>query len=95
MGETLVINGVIKNTSTSLEKIIVDVEVHLLKSNGSYNVKCFKGKTMELAGSEKVAVELKIPLKEVTTRKYYSGKHYVNLLVNGKRFKKLNFDLNV
>lgn len=94
MGETLIIDGVIKSTATSLEKIIVDVEVHLLKSNGSYNVKCFKGKTLQLEGNQKVAVELKIPFKEVTTRKYYSGKHYVNLLVNGKRFKKLNFDLN-
>lgn len=95
LGESVIISAEIKNESINSEKVIVDVEVHLLKNNGSYNVKCFKGKLLELRGKEKLGVELKIPLKKVTTRKYYSGKHYVNLLVNGKRFKKMNFDLHV
>lgn len=95
LGESLIIKAEIQNESASREKIIVDIEAHLLKSNGSYNIKCFKGKTLELEGKEKVSVELKIPFKKVTTRKYYSGKHFVNLLVNGKRFKKIGFELHV
>ena len=76
-------------------KIILDHEVHLLKSNNSHNIKCFKGKSIELAPSEQKKLSFNIPLKAVTTRTYYSGKHFWNIKVNGKSEEKLAFTLNV
>ena len=84
----------IVNLGKKKAKIILDHEVHLLKSNLSHNVKCFKGKSLELGPHEARQISFNIPFKVVTTRKYYSGKHYWNIQVNGKSSEKLEFTLS-
>ena len=85
----------ILNQSQKTQKIILDHEISLLRSNGSHTVKCFKGKALELKSRERNKVTLKVPLKPVTTRAYYSGKQYWNSKVNGISQEKLSFTLSV
>lgn len=94
LGKVLQVEVEFQNRGKKKLKIILDHEVHLLKSNNTHNIKCFKGKRMELMPSEIKKVAFNIPLKPVTTRTYYSGKHYWNIKVNGKSEDKLAFTLN-
>lgn len=95
LGQSLNVNIEIKNMGNKKVKIILDHEVHLLKFNNSYNIKCFKGKIIELASLEQKKISFSIPLKPVTTRIYYAGKHFWNIKINGKSEEKLPFILNV
>lgn len=84
-----------KNMGKKKLKIILDHEVHLLKSNNTHNIKCFKGKSIELSPMEQKKLSFNIPLKPVTTRTYYNGKHFWNIKVNGKSEERLAFTLSV
>ena len=94
LGQVLKVEVEFQNKGKKKLKIILDHEVHLLKANSKHNIKCFKGKSMELMPSEVRVVEFNIPLRPVTTRTYYSGKHFWNIKVNGKSEEKLAFTLN-
>lgn len=93
MGEKLKLEVSIQNTSKKKAKAIVDTELKLLRANGKYGTKVFKGKKLELDAGEKVKVLLDIKLIEVTTRSYYAGKQFLSVLVNGVPSQELNFIL--
>jgi 3-methyladenine DNA glycosylase AlkC len=95
LGESLQVEVVIKNQSAKKMKTILDHEIHLLKANGGHNIKCFKGKNVELGAKEERRISFNVPLKAVTTRTYYNGKHFWNIKVNGKSSEKLPFTLVV
>ena len=95
LGQILQVEVEIKNPHKKKLKIILDHELHLLKSNDSYNVKCFKGKIIELSPLEQKKMTFNIPIRRVTTRTYYSGVHFWNIKVNGKSEEKLIFTLRV
>jgi 3-methyladenine DNA glycosylase AlkC len=93
LGEKLLVVVELKNLSSVKSLIIIDHEIHLLKANGLHTVKVFKGKKLILDAKERQVVEMKIPLNAVTTRVYYNGEHYWNVLINGERSRPLSFDL--
>lgn len=93
LGESLSVEVTVENTSNETQRFILDHEVHLLKANSKHNIKCFKGLKTTLQPREKKTLTLKIPLRPVTTRTYYSGEHYWNCKLNGVSFKKLPFTL--
>ena len=95
LGSVLQVEVEFKNMGKKKLKIILDHEVHLLKANQTHNVKCFKGKSVELEAMEQIKMSFNIPLRPVTTRTYYSGKHYWNIKVNGKSEERLAFTLTV
>ena len=95
LGKVLKVEVEFQNLGTKKLKVILDHEVHLLKANKKHNIKCFKGKSMELLPKEAKKVEFNIPLKPVTTRTYYSGQHFWNIKVNGISEDRLSFTLNV
>lgn len=93
VGTALQVEVEIQNLGPKRAKVILDHEIHLLKSNHGHNIKCFKGKSVELDPEERVMLSFNIPFKVVTTRKYYSGKHFWNISVNGQSEEKLEFML--
>lgn len=95
LGKVLKVEVEFQNLGSKKLKVILDHEVHLLKANKKHNIKCFKGKSVELSSKEIKKVEFNIPLKPVTTRTYYSGQHFWNIKVNGISEDKLSFTLNV
>lgn len=95
LGGALEVEIKIINLGKKAQKIILDSEISLLKANGSHNVKCFKGKNLMLGPKESQKVTLKIPIRLVTTRTYYPGKHYWNCKVNGVSSERIVFDLSV
>lgn len=95
LGEVLKTKIILKNNSAKKIKVIADQELHLLRANKKYKIKCFKGKNLMLEPFEKKEFFLNLPLKFVTTRSYYGGVHFWNIKVNGASEKALKFNLEI
>ena len=95
IGESLKVEMVIANLEPKNINIIIDHEISLLKANGTHTKKVFKGKKITILPKQKIKVNFKIPFKKVTTRVYYSGKHYYAAKINGKSKKAIEFILKV
>lgn len=95
LGETLVVQVDLQNVLGQQMKVLIDVEIGFLKKNGVHSPKVFKGKTLNLSAKQKTSVELKIPLKKVTTRVYYRGNQTVCLILNGKKTNPIEFHLSL
>lgn len=74
-------------------KIMVDYLVHHKKSNGNTSPKVFKLTSKDVKAKEVFNVRKKHSFKPVTTRVYYPGTHYLEIMVNGKLYSKVPFKL--
>lgn len=92
-GDHLIFSFDFKHSGKQQESLIMDYVIHYLKKDGSYSKKMFRFKDTQLLKDERIKIEKKIHFKKVTTRKHYSGRHYISLLINGVESKKLPFDL--
>ncbi len=77
----------------NLGKLRVEYIIEYLKSNGSYSKKVFMILQNELNQKNKYFTK-KHSFKNMTTRKHYLGKHYISILINGKKYIKKEFTLN-
>ena len=67
-----------------MQKFVVDYSIHFIKANGKSKPKVFKLKNVALEAFQSLILKKPHSIKLITTRKYYSGKHKVELLINGK-----------
>ncbi len=82
----------LKTKDSKLGKIRVEYAIHFLKSNGKLSDKVFKIQELDC---DKKTIEFKKfqSFKAMTTRKHYSGKHEIAILVNGKELARQPFKL--
>jgi 3-methyladenine DNA glycosylase AlkC len=66
------------------QELVIDYIIHFVKANGSTSPKVFKLSTRTLGGNENLVMNRKHGIKPITTRKYYSGMHRVEVQVNGQ-----------
>jgi 3-methyladenine DNA glycosylase AlkC len=71
--------------------IHLDFIIHYQKSNGTTKPKVFKLKSLKLVPGESVNIQKKISFRPITTRKYYPGTHFIQILINGEKSKKYKF----
>lgn len=95
LGETLDFTVSMTSTSEEDQKLIIDYVIHHMKANGKHTEKVFKLKTVTLKASETLEISKSHLFKNITTRRYYSGEHLINILINGKGNQALSFDLQV
>ncbi len=81
LGESLSWRAVLH--SKKRQKLKIALRVHFLKANGSYGVKVFALKDVQLEAKSEIELAKKLPFKPLTTRVLYAGKHLVELSVNG------------
>lgn len=93
VGDHLLFSFQLKNTSTKKIKSRLEYAVYFLLANGSYAKKVFKISEKEIQPNEILDIERRHSLKPMTTRKYYSGKQKVALIINGKEGEPLSFEL--
>ncbi len=86
IGEKIRICFDVKNESKKAQSVMVDFRVHYIKANGLARPKVFKLKAAELKAGETQRFEKSISLAEMTTRQHYTGKHVVDVLLNGQVF---------
>ena len=75
--------------------LIIDFVIHPLKANGTTRPKVFKWKNIELAAGEDLSISKRHPMKKITTRVYYPGKHELEIQINGESFGRVTFELEV
>ncbi|MEU9146243.1 DNA alkylation repair protein [Streptomyces sp. NPDC048349] len=84
VGEYLVFDYAVTNTGAVPAELVVDYVVHHTKANGGRTPKVFKLTTRTLAPGETLTGTRRHSFKPITTRRYHSGEHLVQLQVNGR-----------
>lgn len=95
LGDDLRISFDLVSRAKGPQPLVVDYAVHFTKRNGGRGGKVFKLKTLTLAPGESLPVEKIHKFRRITTRRHYSGKHAVEILVNGASHAQAEFDLIV
>jgi 3-methyladenine DNA glycosylase AlkC len=84
LGEAVTLAVELSAASRRPQALVIDYAIHHVKANGSSSPKVFKGWTLALAGGETRALAKSHAVRPITTRRYFSGTHRVELMVNGR-----------
>lgn len=84
-----------RSLSKKPQKLIVDYIIHHVKANKKTSPKVFKLKSVTLNPGEVLSIVKRHHVKAVTTRKYYSGTHRIEIQINGKSHALANWILEV
>lgn len=95
LGENLGLSVDLLSTSTQTQKIVIDYKIHHVKASGKMSEKVFKWKNATIQPKQQLSLEKKHSFKPISTRNYYSGNHYIELLINGQSYGKKEFELVV
>lgn len=93
IGGSVTVTVDLHNPAAQRHDVLVDLQVHYVKANGSVSAKVFKLKSLELEGGQTVRLHKTLSLAEMTTRKHQPGEHRVDLLVNGQPMPLGSFQL--
>jgi 3-methyladenine DNA glycosylase AlkC len=93
LGETLTLTLELHSDSPADQEIIVDYAIHFVKANGKTQPKVFKLRTLTLPARDTLTLRKQHALKPVTTRRYYAGRHRLDVQVNGVVLGGADFDL--
>lgn len=75
-------------------KLMIDYAIHFVKANGKRAAKVFKWKDVQANASSLKADRAHV-IQPITTRKYYPGRHALEIFVNGKSVAVAEFDLQM
>jgi len=95
IGEQLDFSCTLTSNADEVQSFVLDYAVHHVKANGKTRAKVFKLKNIKLKAGASIELHKKHSFRKITTRKYYSGIHTIELLVNGKSVAKQDFTLEV
>lgn len=84
LGESVTLTFELTSQQSEPAPLVVDYAIHHVKANGSTSVKVFKLKNITLDAGERLTVTKKHGFRKITTRAYYSGRHQVDILLNGQ-----------
>lgn len=73
--------------------LLIDYAIHFVKANGELAPKVFKWKDMQSFASKNLKAERRHAIKPITTRKYYPGRHMIEIIVNGAPVAQADFEL--
>ena len=93
IGDTIQFSFRLHNTSETAQRLVVDYRIHLMRANGSHNIKVFKLKKLYLTASEMVSITKSHSFRRITTRRYYAGPHRLELQINGVVLASADFSL--
>lgn len=95
LGESVRLTAELSSTSPKPQGLLVDYVVHYVRGEGKTGAKVFKWKTVVLEGKKKLVLEKRHAMKQTTIRALYSGRHRVELQVNGHRVAEAVFVFQV
>lgn len=76
------------------QNLRLEYAIDFLKSNGQHNRKVFRISEKSYQKGQKINVRKKHSFRQMSTRKHYSGVHFLNIICNGKVYKKIEFTLH-
>ena len=83
----------LRSQSDAMQKLMVDFVVHFVKANGKTAPKVFKLKELTLRAGESATIQKRFAIRPISTRKYYAGRHRLEIQVNGRIVGGAVFDL--
>jgi len=93
MGDDLLFKFKVTSNENKSCKLMIDYVIHFMKKNGKQAPKVFKITKKTLGTREMTTIEKKQSFKKINTRTYYSGKHSLEIQINGKKYAKTDFIL--
>jgi hypothetical protein len=85
----------LRSEATQLQKLVVDFAIHFTKANGRTKPKVFKLKSIELGPGDTQVLQKSHAIKMITTRKYYRGTQFLEIMVNGTPIARQEFHLEI
>jgi len=82
LGDAVTLDIALRPAGKKPQSLVIDYAIHHVKANGGTSPKVFKGWTLELADARDLT--RRHALKPITTRRYFSGVHRIELLINGR-----------
>ncbi len=95
LGGTLTLDARVISKSNRVQKLVIDFIIHHQKANQSTAGKVFKWKVLELPARSSAVLRKRHTVRRITTRKYYSGRHLIEVSINGQRLASAEFTLDV
>lgn len=74
------------------QKLLINYKIYFVMSNGKLREKIFHISKKNISKWEKINISKKHSLKNMTTKKLYSWKHFVEIFINGENFWKKEFE---
>ena len=81
----------ITSVADTSQPLVIDFVVHHMRASGETTPKVFKWKTTTLKAGTVLKGSKRHPMRLITTRRYYSGRHKVEILINGMNFGGADF----
>ena len=95
LGERIELSLELESQAAQTTALMIDYRIHHVKANGQARAKVFKWAKKQLPAGECLQLDKHHPIRELTTRKYYSGVHKVDLQINGQIVAEAEFELVV
>ena len=93
MGDTLNFAFEITSQSKQSQNLVIDYIIHHVKANGKLAPKVFKLTKKTLKPGETLHLSKRHSFRPISTRKYYPGKHALEVQVNSAKYGKVEFEL--
>lgn len=95
LGDSLDFSFEIVSERSGSQKLVIDYAIYYEKRSGLQSRKIFKLKELVLAPETIVAINKAQSFKDFSTRKHCSGKHKIEILINGKVHVEKEFFLSI
>ena len=95
LGGQVEISFALSSAGRRTQPLAVDYRIHYVKASGRRSAKVFKLREVMLAGGQRLAFTKRQTLRAFTTRRHYSGRHRVEILVNGRVLGQGSFHLEI
>jgi 3-methyladenine DNA glycosylase AlkC len=95
MGDNINFTFDLVSKTKKQQKLVIDFIIYFVKANGEQRGKVFKLKNVIVKANEKIIFSKNHSFKKISTRKYYTGEHAIEILVNGKAMSKNTFILTL
>ena len=83
----------LKSNSKQAQNLVIDYIIYYVKANGKLAPKVFKLTNKILNAGETLRISKRHSFRPISTRKYYAGKHALEIQVNGAKYGKVEFEL--
>lgn len=77
------------------QNLLINYNLYFISANWKSNPKVFHIGKKQLNKWEKILINKKHPIKKMTTKKIYSGNHFVEIIVNWEIYLKEKFEIKV
>ena len=92
-GASVTLSFDIANPTPRSQPLLADLRVHFVKANGKTSAKVFKLRQIVLAAKAAEPFSKRLSLRDLTTRKHYSGVHHIEVVINGQAMPVGKFEL--